>query len=64
MTDGKIRIKLVRSPICAPEKHKVVVRGLGLRKLNQVVERPDTASIRGMIAKVPHLVAVVGKETV
>ncbi len=55
-----IKIKLVRSPICAPEKHKVVVRGLGLRKVNQVVERPDNASIRGMVAKVPHLVAVVG----
>jgi large subunit ribosomal protein L30 len=59
MADGTIRIKLVRSPICAPEKHKVVVRGLGLRKINQVVERPDTAAIRGMVAKVPHLVAVV-----
>jgi large subunit ribosomal protein L30 len=59
MADGTIKIKLVRSPICAPEKHKVVVRGLGLRKINQVVERPDNASIRGMIAKVPHLVTVV-----
>ena len=59
MAQGTIKIKLVRSPICAPEKHKVVVRGLGLRKINQVVERPDNASIRGMVAKVPHLVAVV-----
>jgi large subunit ribosomal protein L30 len=56
---GTIKIKLVRSPICAPEKHKVVVHGLGLRKINQVVERPDTAAVRGMVAKVPHLVAVV-----
>jgi large subunit ribosomal protein L30 len=59
MADGTIKIKLVHSPICAPKKHKVVVRGLGLRKINQVVERPDTAAIRGMVAKVPHLVAVV-----
>jgi large subunit ribosomal protein L30 len=59
MGDATIKIKLVRSPICTPEKHKVVVRGLGLRKINQVVERPDNASIRGMIAKVPHLVTVV-----
>jgi large subunit ribosomal protein L30 len=59
MADGTIKIKLVRSPICAPEKHKLVVRGLGLRKINQVVERPDNAAIRGMIAKVPHLVMVV-----
>ncbi len=57
---GTIKIKLVRSPICTPEKHKVVVRGLGLRKINQVVERRDDAAIRGMIAKVPHLVVVVG----
>ena len=57
---GTIKIKLVRSPICTPEKHKVVVRGLGLRKISQVVERPDNAAIRGMVAKVPHLVVVVG----
>ncbi len=60
MAEGKtIKIKLVRSPICTPEKHKVVVRGLGLTRLNQVVERPDNGGIRGMIAKVPHLVSIV-----
>jgi len=59
MAEAKIKIKLVRSPICAPEKHKKVVRGLGLRKVNQVVERPDTPSFRGMVAKIPHLVAIV-----
>ena len=42
MAEGKIKIKLIRSPICTPEKHKVIVRSLGLRKMNQVVERPDT----------------------
>ena len=57
--EGKIRIKLYRSPICTPDKHKRVVRGLGLRKLNQVVERPDTPAIRGMVAKVPHLVEII-----
>jgi large subunit ribosomal protein L30 len=56
---AKIRIKLVRSPICAPEKHKRVVRGLGLRKLNQVVERPDAPEFRGMVKKIPHLLAIV-----
>ena len=56
---GRIKIKLVRSPICAPEKHKNIVRGLGLRKLNQVVERPDTPVFRGMVKKAPHLLAVV-----
>ncbi len=59
MEGRTIKIKLVRSPICSPEKHKEIVRGLGLRKINQVVERPDNAGIRGMVAKVPHLVAVV-----
>ena len=54
-----IKIKLVKSPICTPEKHKVIVRSLGLRKMNQVVERPDTPSFRGMVAKVPHLLAIV-----
>ncbi len=57
--EGTIKIKLVRSPICAPEKQKRVVRGLGLRKLNQVVERPATPVFRGMVKKVPHLLAVV-----
>ena len=59
MAEGKIRIKLVRSPICTPEKHKRVVKGLGLRKVNQVVERPDTQGFRGMVKKVPHLLEVV-----
>ena len=57
--DGVIKIKLVRSPICAPEKQKLVVKGLGFTRLNQVIEREDTPSIRGMVAKVPHLVIIV-----
>ena len=56
---GTIKIKLVRSPICTPEKHRRVLKGLGLRKLNQVVERPDTAGFRGMVKKVPHLLELV-----
>jgi large subunit ribosomal protein L30 len=56
---GTIKIKLVRSPICTPVKHKNVVKGLGLRKLNQVVERPDSPEFRGMVKKVPHLLAIV-----
>jgi large subunit ribosomal protein L30 len=57
--EGKIKIRLVHSPICTPEKHKKIVRGLGLRKINQVVERPDTPGFRGMVKKIPHLVALV-----
>ena len=56
---GTIKIKLVRSPICAPEKQKRVVKGLGLRKVNQVVERPNAPEFRGMVKKVPHLLAIV-----
>ncbi len=59
MSEGKIRIKLVKSPICTPEKHKIIVRSLGLTKMNMVVERPDTPSFRGMVAKVPHLLRIV-----
>jgi len=57
--EGKIKIKLVRSVICTPEKHKVIVRSLGLKKLNQIVVRPDTPGFRGMVKKIPHLLAVV-----
>jgi len=54
-----IHLKWVRSVICAPVKHKKVVRGLGFTRLNQVIARPDTPAIRGMVAKVPHLVEYV-----
>ena len=56
---GTLRLKYVRSKICTPVKHKKVVQGLGFTRLNQVIERPDTPSIRGMVAKVPHLVEIV-----
>ena len=59
MAERTIKIKLVRSPICTPEKHKKIVKGLGLRKLNQVVERPDSPVFRGMVKKVPHLLEIV-----
>ncbi len=55
----KIRIKWVRSAIQAPVKHKKVIRGLGFTRLNQVIEREDTPSIRGMVNAVPHLVQIV-----
>ncbi|MGO9209295.1 MAG: 50S ribosomal protein L30 [Terriglobales bacterium] len=54
----KIRLQWVRSAIAAPGKHKLVVKGLGFTRLNQVIEREDTPSIRGMVAKVPHLVTI------
>jgi large subunit ribosomal protein L30 len=54
----KMQLKWVRSAIAAPVKHKLVIKGLGFTRLNQVVEREDTPSIRGMVAKVPHLVEI------
>jgi len=56
---GKIRIQYYRSFIAAPKTHKTIVRNLGLRKLNQIVERPDNDSTRGTVAKVPHLLRIV-----
>jgi large subunit ribosomal protein L30 len=56
---GRIHLKWVRSAICTPVKHKKVVKGLGFTRLNQVIERPDTAAIRGMVKKIPHLVEIV-----
>jgi large subunit ribosomal protein L30 len=56
---GTIKIKLVRSPISTPEKHKRVVKGLGLRKVNQIVIRPDSPVFRGMVNACPHLLKVV-----
>ena len=55
---GMLKITLTKSTICAPKKHCAVVAGLGLTKLNQTVERQDTAAIRGMINKVCHLLTV------
>jgi large subunit ribosomal protein L30 len=55
---GKLHLKWVRSAICAPVKQKLVVKGLGFTRLNQVIERPDNPAIRGMVAKVPHLVEI------
>jgi len=54
-----IKIQYFRSKICTPVKHKLVVKGLGFTRLNQIVVREDSPSIRGMIAKIPHLVRIV-----
>ena len=54
-----IRIQYYRSAIACPKKHKVIVRSVGLTRLNQIVERPDTPAMRGVVAKVPHLLRMV-----
>ncbi|MGB9205595.1 MAG: 50S ribosomal protein L30 [Terriglobales bacterium] len=56
---GMIQLKWVRSMICTPVKHRKVVKGLGFTRLNQVIQRPDTDAIRGMVKKIPHLVEIV-----
>ncbi len=55
----KIRIQWVRSGIGFSYRAKDMIRSLGLRRLRQVVERPDTPQVRGLVAKIPHLVEVV-----
>ena len=54
-----IRIQYYRSSIACPGTQKEIVRSLGLTKLNQIVERPDTPSMRGAVAKVPHLIRII-----
>ncbi|HPX60482.1 MAG TPA: 50S ribosomal protein L30 [Deltaproteobacteria bacterium] len=53
-----IKITLVKSTIGKPKKHRDVVAGLGLTKLNKTVELPDTPEIRGMIAKIGHMLNI------
>ncbi len=59
----QLRITLVRSLVGYPRTQREVARGLGLRKIDGVVLRPDTPDIRGMIRKIPHLVNVEVVET-
>lgn len=56
---AKIKIQYYRSTIAFPKTQKEIVRSLGLTKLNQVVERPDTPSMRGAVAKIPHLIRII-----
>ena len=62
MSEATLRITLVRSAIGSKPKQRGTLRALGLRKIDQTVELPDRPEIRGMVAKVPHLVRVEGAE--
>ncbi|MBM0170422.1 50S ribosomal protein L30 [Altererythrobacter sp. C41] len=53
-----IKIKQIGSPIRRPESQRKILVGLGLDKMHKVVERQDTPEVRGAIAKIPHLVAI------
>ena len=55
---GMLKITLVKSMIGRPEKHRKVLRGMGLTKIDRTVELKDTPSIRGMVHAVSHLVKV------
>ena len=57
--EKRITVKLVKSPIGYNKRQKATVQALGLRKMNQTVEKTDSPTVRGMIAKVSHLVEVV-----
>lgn len=59
MADKKIKIKQIRSTIGASKQQIKVVRALGLTKKDQVVEHVESASIAGMVNKVPHIVQIV-----
>ena len=57
-----LQITLIKSPIGYSERHKKTVKALGLHRMRQTVEQPDTLAVRGMIAKVAHLVKVEEKK--
>lgn len=54
----RLSITLKRSPIGTPYRHRLVLRGLGLRKIREVVTRPNTPQVLGMIRKVSYLLDV------
>jgi large subunit ribosomal protein L30 len=56
---GKIRLQYYRSAIGYPKTQKEIVRSVGFTKLNQIIERPDTAATRGTVAAVPHLIRII-----
>lgn len=59
MSDKRVRVKQVKSAIGFDRKQRATLRGLGLRRINHMVDLEDTPSVRGMIYKVRHLVMVV-----
>ena len=56
---GSLAITLVRSPIATSYRHRLALRGLGLRKIRPTVTRPDTPQVRGIVAKVSYLLDVI-----
>ncbi len=56
---GVIKIQYYRSMIGYSKKQKLMVKSLGITKLNQTIERPDSPAMRGVVAKIPHLLRIV-----
>lgn len=59
MSSGKIKIQWYKGTIGRDKRQKLTIKGLGFKKLHQIIEVPDTPPIRGMIKKVPHLVRII-----
>lgn len=55
---ARVRVRLVRSLIGRKPKQRGTIRALGLRRINHTVEHDDTPELRGMLARVPHLVEI------
>ena len=55
---ARVRVTLRRSPIGTPGRHRLVLQGLGLRRIRQTVVHPDTPQVRGMINKVSYLLEI------
>ena len=62
---GKLAITLVRSTIGTPQAHRIILRGLGLRRIRHTVIRPNTSQVKGLVRKLSYLLQVreAGKET-
>lgn len=58
-----LKVRQVRSGISTPVGHREALRGLGLRRIRHVVERQDSPAVRGLIAKIPHLVEIVEEKS-
>ena len=56
---GRIKIQYYKSMIGYSKKQKAIIKSLGITKMNQTITRPDNPSMRGIVAKIPHLLRIV-----
>ncbi len=62
-SDKTLKIQYVHSAIGAPGKHKLIVKSLGFKRLNQIITREDSPAVRGMVAKAPHLFKIINEQS-